>query len=82
MSAVPVQVVVTPSPQVAVEVAGAVPVTITAGIPGPPGPPGEALLAGYFFAPTQQLAPGDHVEFTGAAWTNVHKTTLSDGGNF
>ena len=40
MSTVPVQVIVAPSPQVAVEVAGAAPITVTTGLAGPPGPPG------------------------------------------
>ena len=81
MSVTPVQVVVSPSPIVAVEVSGVTPVTVTTGIQGPPGPPGEALIAGYTVLPIN-LAPGDHLEFSGMAWINVHKKSISDGGNF
>lgn len=48
---------------------------------GPAGPPGEALLAGHLFIPTN-LSSGDHIEYGGQTWTNVHKSTISDGGNF
>lgn len=81
MSDAPVQVIVAAAPLVEVEVAAIAPVAVLSGVQGPPGPPGEARLAGYSVI-TTQLVPGDHVEFTGAAWTNIHKFTLADGGNF
>lgn len=81
MSVVPVQVVVAPSPIVAVDVTGAIPVTITTGMQGPPGLPGEAVIAGHTVV-VSNLSPGDHIEFTGVNWYNVHKTSISDGGNF
>lgn len=51
------------------------------GATGPQGPAGEALISGYSVQ-TASLATGDHLEFAGASWINVQKTTLSDGGNF
>lgn len=60
------------------------------GIQGPVGPigpqgeqglPGAANLGGYSVA-ASNLQQGDHLEFSGAAWVNTHKTTLTDGGNF
>lgn len=71
MSEAQVHIIVSPTPAF----------TVTTGMQGPPGPAGDGLIGDYRFIPNQ-LIPGDHVEFTGAAWTNVHKTTLSDGGNF
>jgi hypothetical protein len=45
------------------------------------GPPGDNYLGGAIVAPVN-LSTGDHLEFSGSSWVNVHKTTLSDGGNF
>lgn len=60
---------------------------VSVGEQGPAGPGGggsggnASSIAG---APidTISLTAGDHLEFSGIAWINVHKTTLSDGGNF
>lgn len=51
------------------------------GQPGQPGPPGEANIAGYGFN-IDQLSQGDMLVFNGSAWSNEHKTSLLDGGNF
>lgn len=48
---------------------------------GPAGPAGESSAAGFPIQ-TTNLVTGDHLEFSGNNWINVHKTTLSDGGNF
>lgn len=52
-----------------------------AGRRGEAGPPGEANIAGYSFN-IDQLSQGDMLVFNGSAWSNEHKTSLLDGGNF
>lgn len=52
------------------------------GEPGPPGEPGGSLIAGYGFVADGSLQAGDYLEFSGEAWTNKSKSTITDGGNF
>lgn len=54
------------------------PLTVQAFMQGVPGP---NTIGGYSIS-VAQLGGGDHLEFSGSAWVNVAKTTLSDGGNF
>lgn len=56
-------------------------VYVATGAQGPPGLPGESVIAGHTVV-VSNLSTGDHIEFTGLNWANIHKTTLSDGGNF
>lgn len=44
-------------------------------------PVNAASISGFPVS-TASLTTGDHLEFAGASWINVAKTTLSDGGNF
>lgn len=44
--------------------------------------PVNATNVSGFPVTTTSLTAGDHLEFSGASWVNVAKTTLSDGGNF
>lgn len=54
---------------------------ISVGEQGLPGPPGSNYIAGKPVT-AASLTQGDHLEFSGEAWVNTHKTTLTDGGNF
>lgn len=59
---------------------------VTVGEQGPAGPGGggggAASSIGGAPIETAVLIAGDHLEFSGSAWINVSKITLSDGGNF
>lgn len=50
-------------------------------IQGSKGDPGNNEIGGYGFS-ILDLESGHHLEFSGSAWINVPKQTLSDGGNF
>lgn len=56
-------------------------VIVSVGEQGPPGRAGNESIGGFGVA-TSNLQQGDHLEFSGAAWVNSHKSTLTDGGNF
>ena len=93
MSDLRVEVVLTAAAPLAVSLAAPPPVALAAGIQGPPGPAGLAgpigpvgpvgpsLIGDYpiaVVAPT----PGDHLEFAADTWTNVHLSTITNGGSF
>lgn len=48
---------------------------------GPRGPAGDANVAGYPID-VAELRTGDVLIFSGVAWVNENKVTLTDGGNF
>lgn len=92
MSTVPVQVIVAPSPQVAVEVAGAAPSTVTTGLAGPPGPPGptgpQGILAfdGLAALAAADVATANDVlaiyDLSATTHKKITVTDLLDGGTF
>ena len=69
------QVVIEAQPVRVIEVAAA------AGPPGPKGEPGDASIGGISTEITD-IRPGDLLIFSGSAWVNENKETISDGGNF
>ncbi len=96
MSDLRVEVLLTATAPLALTLAAPPPVALAAGIQGPPGPPGTpgppgpagvdgaagaAVLGGYAIA-LANPAPGDHLEFGAAIWTNVPRAAITDGGNF
>ena len=48
---------------------------------GPQGPPGNSNVGGYPID-VEELRSGDVLIFSGVAWVNENKVTLTDGGNF
>ena len=88
MALVDCTILVDPS-QVAVSLAAAPTVQVTPvtanivveGLVGIRGPSGSNNIAGKPVT-ASGLTQGDHLEFSGEAWVNTHKTTLTDGGNF
>lgn len=56
---------------------------ITEGLQGPPGPPGPSGIDGYVVS-IALPEEGDLLTFNAnnSIWTNVNRTSVSDGGNF